>query len=267
MCRLKTSLSSVPKSSDRMSGSAYSLFISDLHLCDSRPQISRLFFDFLETHARSAEALYILGDLFESWVGDDEDTALGRNVAGALRRLSDSGVAVYLMHGNRDFLLAQPFADASGALLLADPTLLDLYGQPTLLMHGDTLCTDDTAYLAFRAQVRDPAWQVGFLAQPLTVRHAMAQQARSQSEHAKQKKTTAIMDVNHQAVIEILREYGYPRLIHGHTHRPARHDLQVDGHTCERWVLQDWYDGGGYLRCAAAGCSAHPLTFPEPDPR
>lgn len=257
---MKTSSSSVPKSSERMSGSAHCLFISDLHLCDNRPQISRLFFDFLETHARSAEALYILGDLFESWVGDDDDAALGRSVAGALRRLADSGVAVYLMHGNRDFLLAQRFADASGARLLADPTLLDLYSQPTLLMHGDTLCTDDTAYLAFRAQVRDPAWQTGFLAQPLALRRTMAQQARSRSEHAKQEKTTAIMDVNHQAVIEILREYAYPRLIHGHTHRPARHLLEVDGHVCERWVLQDWYAGAGYLRCAAQGCSAHSIT-------
>lgn len=246
---------------------AHSLFISDLHLCDSRPQISRLFFEFLETHARSAEALYILGDLFESWVGDDEDTPLSRSVVGALRRLSDHGVAVYLMHGNRDFLLAQQFSDASGAHLLADPTLLDLYGQPTLLMHGDTLCTDDKSYLAFRAQVRDPAWQAGFLAQSLAVRRTMAQQARSQSEHAKQEKAAAIMDINQQAVIEILREYAYPRLIHGHTHRPARHDLQVDGHACERWVLPDWYDSGGYLRCDAAGCSAHPLTFPEADPR
>lgn len=246
---------------------AHSLFISDLHLCDSRPQISRLFFEFLETRARSAEALYILGDLFESWVGDDEDTPLSRSVAGALRRLSDCGLAVYLMHGNRDFLLAQQFADASGAHLLADPTLLDLYGQPTLLMHGDTLCTDDKPYLAFRAQVRDVAWQTGFLALPLAVRRTMAQQARSQSEHDKQEKSAAIMDVNQQAVIEILREYAYPRLIHGHTHRPAHHELQVDGHACERWVLPDWYDSGGYLCCDATGCSAHPLTCPEAGPR
>lgn len=262
MYQLKTSLSSVSKPSDGMSECAHSLFISDLHLCDSRPQISRLFFDFLETHARSAEALYILGDMFESWVGDDDETSLSCSVVGALRSLSDSGVAVYLMHGNRDFLLAQSFADASGACLLADPTLLDLYGQPTLLMHGDTLCTDDKPYMAFRSQVRDPAWQTGFLAQPLAVRRTLAQQARSQSEHAQQRKSAAIMDVNHQAVIEILREYAYPRLIHGHTHRPARHHLQVDGHACERWVLQDWYDSGGYLRCDAAGCSAHPVTCP-----
>ena len=245
-----------------MSGIPHSLFISDLHLCESRPQISRLFFDFLMTHARNAEALYILGDLFESWVGDDDETSLSYSVVGALRSLSDSGVAVYLMHGNRDFLLAQPFADASGARLLVDPTMMDLYGQPTLLMHGDTLCTDDTAYLAFRAQIRDPAWQAGFLAQPLAKRHTMAQQARNQSEHAKQGKTAAIMDVNHQAVIEILREYAYPRLIHGHTHRPARHDLQVDGHTCERWVLQDWYDSGCYLRCAAGGVQRTSAHFP-----
>ncbi|MHB1245161.1 MAG: UDP-2,3-diacylglucosamine diphosphatase [Sulfuriferula sp.] len=255
------------KSPDRMGGKAHSLFISDLHLCESRPQISRLFFDFMETRAGDAEALYILGDLFESWVGDDDETALSRDVIHAIRRLTERDVAVYLMHGNRDFLLAQAFADACGAQLLEDPTLLDLYGQPTLLMHGDTLCTDDTAYLAFRAQVRDPAWQAGFLAQPLAKRHAMAQQARTHSEQAKQEKTAEIMDVNNQAVIETLRKYGYPRLIHGHTHRPAHHQLTIDGHACERWVLQDWYDKGGYLRCDSQGCASHSLNFPASDPR
>lgn len=250
-----------------MRGNSHSLFISDLHLCESRPHINRLFFDFLETCARHAEALYILGDLFESWVGDDDETALGRDVVNALRRLSDNGVAVFLMHGNRDFLLAQKFADACRAHLLEDPALLDLYGQPTLLMHGDTLCTDDTAYLAFRAQVRDPAWQAGFLAQPLAKRHAMAQQARTHSEQAKQEKTVEIMDVNHQTVLETLRKYGYPRLIHGHTHRPARHQLAIDDHVCERWVLQDWYENGGYLRCDSQGCASHALTYPASDPR
>jgi UDP-2,3-diacylglucosamine hydrolase len=135
------------------------------------------------------------------------------------------------------------------------------------LMHGDTLCTDDTAYLAFRAQVRDPAWQVGFLAQPLAKRHAVAQQARTHSEQAKQEKTVEIMDVNHQTVLETLRKYGYPRLIHGHTHRPARHQLAIDDHVCERWVLQDWYENGGYLRCDSQGCASHALTYPASDPR
>ncbi|MES2407795.1 MAG: UDP-2,3-diacylglucosamine diphosphatase [Pseudomonadota bacterium] len=245
----------------------HSLFISDIHLCESRPQISQLFFDFMETRATDAEALYILGDLFESWVGDDEETDLSRGVIHAIRRLTVRDVAVYLMHGNRDFLLAQAFADACGAQLLEDPTLLDLYGQDTLLMHGDTLCTDDTAYLAFRAQVRDPAWQAGFLAQPIAKRQAMAQQARIQSEQAKQEKTAEIMDVNNQAVIETLRKYGYPRLIHGHTHRPAHHQLTIDGRACERWVLQDWYDKAGYLCCDSQACTTQSLNFPGSDPR
>lgn len=240
---------------------AHSLFISDLHLCDSRPEISRLFFHFLDTEARCADALYILGDLFEYWVGDDElSSPLNARVASALHELTKTGVHVYLMHGNRDFLLAQQFASASGARLLIDPSLIDLHGTPTLLMHGDTLCTDDQAYLQFRAQVRDPAWQAGFLSQPLAARQALAQQLRNQSEHAKQEKSADIMDVNADAVAQCLRQHGYPRLIHGHTHRPAQHMLAVDGHDCTRWVLQDWYHSGGYLRCDAHGCEAFTLT-------
>lgn len=245
-----------------MHDTPHSLFISDLHLCASRPQISRLFFHFIETSARTAQALYILGDLFESWVGDDDlDSPLNRAVCDALRTLSDSGVAVYLMHGNRDFLIAQGFATACGARLLADPTLVDLYGAPTLLMHGDTLCSDDKPYLAFRAQVRDPAWQAGFLAQPLATRRVMAQQIRTQSEQAKHGKAAEIMDVNPDAVVQALRIHGYPRLIHGHTHRPAQHVIEADGHACERWVLQDWYETGGYLRCDRTGCRPLPVIL------
>jgi UDP-2,3-diacylglucosamine hydrolase len=240
---------------------AHSLFISDLHLCDSRPEISRLFFDFLQNIAVHADALYILGDLFEYWLGDDTlDAPLNRQVSLALRQLADSGVKVYFMHGNRDFLIAEQFADASHATLLADPTTIDLYGTPTLLMHGDTLCTDDVSYLAFRAQVRNPDWQRQFLGQPLAARISMAQQARAQSESAKQEKATEIMDVNDDAVREVLRLYRYPRLIHGHTHRTAQHSVNLDGRACQRWVLPDWYDNGGYLRCDAAGCQFVELT-------
>lgn len=234
---------------------AHSLFISDLHLCDSRPEISRLFFDFLQNTAIHADALYILGDLFEYWLGDDTlDGPLNQQVSLALRQLADSGAAVYFMHGNRDFLIATQFADACHAQLLTDPSLVDLYGTPTLLMHGDTLCTDDVSYLAFRAQVRDPQWQNQFLAQPLAARISIAQQARAQSESSKQEKATEIMDVNTVAVHETLRQHGYPRLIHGHTHRPAQHHIDIDDHHCQRWVLPDWYDKGGYLRCDALGC-------------
>ena len=240
---------------------AHSLFISDLHLCDSRPAISRLFFDFLHNTAIHADALYILGDLFEYWLGDDTlDAPLNQQVCVALRQLADSGVAVYFMHGNRDFLIAAQFADACHASLLPDPTLIDVYGTPTLLMHGDTLCTDDVSYLAFRAQVRDADWQNQFLAQPLAARISLAQQARAQSESAKQGKTTEIMDVNDDAVRAALRQHQYPRLIHGHTHRPALHNIGIDGHHCQRWVLPDWYENGGYLRCDAQDCQFTSLT-------
>ena len=240
---------------------AHSLFISDLHLCDSRPAISRLFFDFLQNTAIHADALYILGDLFEYWLGDDTlDVPLNQQVSLALRQLADSGVAVYFMHGNRDFLIATQFTEACHAQLLTDPSVVDLYGTPTLLMHGDTLCTDDVSYLAFRAQVRDPQWQNQFLAQPLAARISIAQQARAQSESSKQEKATEIMDVNTVAVHEALRQHGYPRLIHGHTHRPAQHHIDIDGHHCQRWVLPDWYDKGGYLRCDALGCQFVSLT-------
>jgi UDP-2,3-diacylglucosamine hydrolase len=233
------------------------LFISDLHLSQSRPGITRLFFDFLRSTASEAQALYVLGDLFEYWAGDDDlAEPLHAEVASALRRLHAAGVAVYFMHGNRDFLAGAEFARATHAVLLSDPTLIDLYGTPTLLMHGDSLCIDDSAYMAFRDTVRSPAWQRAFLVQPLAERKAIIEGLRRESEEEKAQKNVAIMDVNLEAVATVLREHGYPRLIHGHTHRPARHLHEVDGKTCERWVLADWYEDGGYLRCDAAGCEA-----------
>ena len=233
----------------------HSLFIADLHLCVSRPETIRLFLDFLKRTAVHADALYILGDLFEYWLGDDTlHLPLHASICQAIRQVAEVGVKVYFMHGNRDFLLAEQFAQACQASLLTDPTLVNLYGTDTLLMHGDTLCTDDVDYLAFRQQVRNPAWQTQFLAQPLASRAALAQQARSQSESAKQEKSIAIMNVNDQAVMTVLRQYHYPRLIHGHTHRTALHSITIDGHTCQRWVLTDWHDHGGYLRCSADNC-------------
>jgi UDP-2,3-diacylglucosamine hydrolase len=240
-------------------GHSHTLFVADLHLCDERPQINRLFFSFLEAASHQAEALYILGDLFESWIGDDDlQSPLNRQVADALMQLSSRGVACFFLHGNRDFLVAGDFAAASGLGLLPDPSLIDLYGQPTLLMHGDTLCTDDIAYQAFRRQVRDPAWQSEFLARPFGVRKAVAVQLREKSEQQKQIKAAEIMDVNLEAVANTFRRFDYPRLIHGHTHRPARHVHTVDGETCERWVLPDWYEAGGYLDCSAEGCRLMP---------
>ena len=228
---------------------SFSLFISDLHLSPDRPAATGALIRFLHGTAPAAEALYVLGDLFEYWIGDDGlDQPFNREIADALRTLAGRGVRLSFMHGNRDFLIGSRFARESGMQLLSDP--------PTLLMHGDTLCGDDVEYQKFRAMVRDPAWQRAFLAKPLAERVRMAQDVRGQSEQAKQVKDMAIMDVTPATVEEVLRSHAYPRLIHGHTHRPARHEQAVDGHLCERWVLADWYEQGSYLLCDAAGCRA-----------
>ena len=235
---------------------SHTLFISDLHLRAEHAQITQSFMGFLQHTAPQAEALYILGDFFEAWAGDDDmSDPYHQQIVSALRKLSDGGTRLYLMHGNRDFLMAQELERTCGATLLADPTTVDLYGKRYLLSHGDALCTDDKPYQAFRAQVRNSLWQQQFLAQPLPVRKAMAAQAREQSKGANQTKDYGIMDVNGEAVAQLLRTHGYPTLIHGHTHRMAHHVLHVDAHTCERWVLGDWETlPGNALRCDADGC-------------
>ena len=231
------------------------LFISDLHLCAGRPLSNRSFFDFLRHQAAGASALYILGDLFEYWVGDDDlDDAFNASVVAALAGLAAAGVPVYLMHGNRDFVIGEAFARASGATLLPDPSLIDLHGQATLLMHGDTLCTLDAQYQAFRREARSPQWVDKLLRQPLAERKTAVEALRRKSEQEKRTKPAEIMDVAPDEVEAVLRRYHYPRLIHGHTHRPARHVHAVDGHICERWVLADWYRGGSYLACDESGC-------------
>ncbi len=235
---------------------SHCLFIADLHLSPEYPQTKRVFEDFVRRIAPQAEALYILGDLFEFWAGDDDLADPHQSdVANTLAELGRSGTAVFIMHGNRDLLMAEDFARAAHARLIPDPTLIDLYGTPTLLMHGDTLCTDDTAYLAFRAQVRQPAWQMAFLARPLAERKAEIEALRQRSKTDKQLKSIMEMDVHPDTVAATLREHGYPRLIHGHTHRPARHIHEIDGHICERWVLSDWGEGNGsFLYCDSKGC-------------
>ena len=232
----------------------HSIFVSDLHLCPSRPAINQTFFAFLRGPAAQAEALYILGDLFEYWAGDDDDGAFNSSVLAALRAVADRGTALYLMHGNRDFLIGERFATACGAKLLPDPTLIDLYGTRTLLMHGDTLCTDDVGYQEFRAKVRAPAFQKQFLGQPLQKRKEIIAGLRAENAEEKEHKPAAIMDVTGATVEAALREHGYPRLIHGHTHRPALHEHVVNGRHCERWVLADWYTSGSCLVCDATGC-------------
>jgi UDP-2,3-diacylglucosamine hydrolase len=233
----------------------HSLFISDLHLCAENPRSTQVFMHFMQHSATRAAALYVLGDLFEYWAGDDDlDTPFHRQITGAFATLAASGTQLFIMHGNRDFLMAEKLAAACHATLLPDPTLIDLYGTPTLLTHGDTLCTDDVAYQRYRSQVHTPAWQHQFLSQPLAQRKSIIEQLRARSESEKQYKSSDIMDVNDAAVSSLLRAYHYPRLIHGHTHRLKRHQHEVDAHTCERWVLGDWHETGNALRCDAAGC-------------
>ena len=233
----------------------HTLFISDLHLSADQPHSIVAFQHFITAIAPRAEALYILGDLFEYWAGDDDiHDPFHAQVISALHGLAAHDTKVYLLHGNRDLLMGLALAQACLTTLLDDPTLLDLYGTPTLLSHGDTLCTDDVEYQRFRAQVHDAGFQKNFLAQPLTARKTNIEQLRQLSTIEKQNKDSAIMDVNDEAVAALLRKYHYPRLIHGHTHRPNRHEHIVDGHTCERWVLGDWYQHGSALRCDAQGC-------------
>jgi UDP-2,3-diacylglucosamine hydrolase len=238
----------------------HSIFVSDLHLSPERPGINQVFFDFVAGKAARAESVYILGDLFEYWIGDDDlADPFNASVADALGRLSGRGVKLRLMQGNRDVLLGKAFVQRCGAELMADPTLLDLHGTKTLIMHGDTLCTDDVKYQRFRSWVRHPLVQRLFLCMPLALRRAQMNRMRSESEKHKQVASPAIMDVAQGTVERVLREHGYPRLIHGHTHRPLRHVHTVDGHRCERWVLNDWYQRGGYLACDSSGCRAERL--------
>ena len=225
------------------------LFISDLHLDDSRPQITQLFEDFLAgDEARTADAVYILGDLVEAWLGDDDDAELPARIARATLALRDSGVPVYFMVGNRDFLLGEDFAQRAGFTLLDDGTVHDLYGRPTLLMHGDVLCTDDVAYQTVRKQVRTSEWKAQVLAMPLEARRALAAKARQDSKAHTSSTMETIMDVNADAVADTMRNAGVTRLIHGHTHRPATHHFELDGQPAERIVLGDWYEHGSVLR-------------------
>lgn len=230
------------------------LFIADLHLSPDTPELNQAFRAFCLGPAAKAEALYILGDLFEAWAGDDLAGAFEKDVAAHLAGLASRGVPVFLMGGNRDFLMGSAFATQARCSLLGEHETLLLDGQATLLIHGDTLCTDDAPYQAFRQMVRAPAWQADFLAAPAEQRLAQVKAYRRQSETDKQAKAASIMDVNEAAVCELLRQHGYPRLIHGHTHRPARHDLNVDGHPCERWVLPDWRDQAVWLEHTAGTC-------------
>jgi UDP-2,3-diacylglucosamine hydrolase len=238
------------------------LFISDLHLCASRPHVTQAFLHFLRNTVVHANALYILGDLFEYWAGDDDvDDVHHQAITAAFRALADSGVKLYFMHGNRDFLISTQFCSAAKITLLQDPSLIDLLGKSVLLSHGDSLCTDDLAYQEFRLLVRDSKWQAEFINLPLQSRKQQIEAVRTRSEHDKSQKSAEIMDVNQDAVSNLLRTYHYPDLlIHGHTHRPNQHHIQLDGHSITRWVLGDWYEQGSYLSCNQYGCTNNSLN-------
>ena len=229
------------------------LFISDLHLEAERPEIGEQFLAFLAGEATTAEALYILGDLFESWVGDDDPNPHYRVMKRAIRELSDSGVPVCFMHGNRDFAIGEQFASETGVTLLDDPCTVDLYGERVLLSHGDALCTDDVEYQQVRAMTRNPEWQAMMLAKPLAERLAFAQQARQQSAAHAATRAENIMDVNQDAVVATLLEAGVGVLLHGHTHRPAIHEVDLGDRTATRIVLGDWYQHGSVVRWDEGG--------------
>lgn len=230
------------------------LFISDLHLGADQPHLLADFEAFMAGPAQGAAALYILGDLFEYWAGDDDlDAPPNRQVASTLRRLSERGTRIYFMPGNRDFLLGADFAAAAGLELLPDPCVINVNGQRLLLSHGDGWCTDDVAYQQYRQMVRNPAWLAGFLSKPLADRKAFIESLRQRSQADKQVKDQIIMDVNTGAIEAALRSHDYPDMIHGHTHRPAHHHHSVDGHDCQRWVLADWPNAHPYLVLDAHG--------------
>lgn len=236
------------------------LFIADLHLSEQEPAITAGFLRFLAGEARRADALYILGDLFEAWIGDDDPQPLHAEIAAALKALSASGVHCYFIHGNRDFLLGRRFARASGMTLLPEEQVLDLYGRRVLIMHGDTLCTDDEGYQRFRKKVRNPLIQKIFLALPLRLRLKIAGKMRADSQQANQQKSLAIMDVNPQAVTAVMQRHQVRWLIHGHTHRPAIHTLALLGGDAHRAVLGAWHQEGSMVAVNAHGVEL--ITFP-----
>ena len=229
------------------------LFVSDLHLDAERPVAIDAFVDFVERECIRAERIFILGDLFEVWVGDDDDDPVLARAIDAIASLRAYEVPCYIMHGNRDFLLGEAFAERTGAKIMTDYVTVDIYGQSLLLTHGDLLCTDDTAYMKLRATVRDPQWQAGFLERPIAERRQIAASMRERSKTETATKSEDIMDVNQRAVEETLRSHGVNILVHGHTHRPGVHRFEIDGAPATRIVLGDWYTEGTILQWERSG--------------
>lgn len=240
-----------------MTANKPTLFIADLHLSEEQPETLRQFLALLSGPASTAKALYILGDLFEIWLGDDAIPPYCQSILAAFQRLAEQGVAVYLQHGNRDFLLGETFCQHASCQLLPELFNIDLYGRSTLLMHGDLLCTDDHAYQTLRKQIRDPVWIENFLAKPLQERQNFARSLRAYSEEETRNKESNIMDVNARSVARYMAQQGVSQLIHGHTHRPAQHDLILNGQVAVRHVLPEWQDRPGMLICDMSGCRLH----------
>lgn len=237
------------------------LFISDLHLSAERPDIIKLFLEFMAIRAKEADAIYILGDLFEVWLGDDFIPPDAQTVVNALRDYSNSGHKLFVMHGNRDFLMGDHFAELSGCELLPDPSIIDLYGTKTLIGHGDLLCTDDVDYMRFRQQVRNKDWQTAFLAKSVEERIAIAKQARQESKKQTSSIAEEIMDANQTTVEQVMLEHSVNQMIHGHTHRPNTHTFSLDNQQRIRIVLGDWYEQGSLLECTDQGCTLQSLPI------
>lgn len=238
------------------------LFVSDLHLEAARPDIGAQFVAFLRREAVAADALYILGDLFESWIGDDDPNTHYADIKAELRRVVDHQVPVYFMHGNRDFMIGERFARETGVGLLPDPLVQEIHGHRVLLSHGDAYCTDDVEYQRLRLKTRDPDWQAMMLSRPLTERQAFAAEARAASRERGRSLDETITDVNPRAIENVMREHGVHDMLHGHTHRPAVHQFELDGVPARRIVLGDWYEQGSVLRWGEDGPRLD--TMPRP---
>lgn len=237
------------------------LLISDLHLEEERPDITRAFLRFLQTRAPRAEALYILGDFFEAWIGDDAMTPFQHSIAQALRKLADGGTRIFLMHGNRDFMIGSAFCREAGCTLMPDPSLVRMNGEAVLLMHGDSLCTQDQAYMRLRRWLRNPVTLFILRHLPLATRHKLARKLRKESRMQTRQKAAEITDVTPDEIPRILRQYGVRTLIHGHTHRPASHELELDGRSARRIVLGDWDRQGWALQVDAQGFLQAPFDL------
>ena len=231
----------------------FTYFISDLHLSAQRDDINQCLFTFLRDQAPQADALYVLGDLFEIWIGDDDENCFTLSIAKAFKTLRESGVPVYFIHGNRDFLIRQRFAKKAGFTLLPEQVVIDLYGVPTLIMHGDELCTKDTDYQAFRKKARSWWWPKIILSMPLSTRRKLAQKGRATSKQKQSMLSDEIMDVTPQEVTNQMQQFSVKRLIHGHTHRPAIHELILNDQPAQRIVLGDWYEQGSILKVSEDG--------------